>query len=202
MAADDDTTLLATHLYKYVPQGLPETVCWPWQGALGRGGYGHFRHKHVDYQAHRTMFLMTYGPIPPGLFICHHCDNPPCCNPSHLYLGTNADNAQDAKRKGRTATGDRNGMRRHPERRARGDNHGARLHPERVPRGDAHYTHQKPELIRRGDAHPNSKITEQDVRAIRVLHAEGITYREIAARYGLSSRTVWGIVQRQDWKHI
>jgi hypothetical protein len=58
--------------------------------------------------AHRIAWELTNGPIPAGEFICHHCDNPPCCNPSHLFPGTQADNMRDAKCKGRIARGERN----------------------------------------------------------------------------------------------
>jgi hypothetical protein len=66
-------------------------------------------------RAHRVAWELTYGPIPAGLYVCHHCDNPPCCNPAHLFLATNAGNAQDMSRKGRAFA------QRYPERATRGE---------------------------------------------------------------------------------
>jgi hypothetical protein len=79
--------------------------CWPWIGHRIRKGYGihwAFNRKTV---AHRRAYELTYGSIPDGLFVCHHCDNPPCCNPDHLFVGTNSDNMQDCIRKGRFSKG-------------------------------------------------------------------------------------------------
>lgn len=59
--------------------------------------------------AHRWSYLLFKGEIPNGLFVCHECDNPPCCNPEHLFLGTREENFEDCRKKGRNATGDRNG---------------------------------------------------------------------------------------------
>lgn len=75
--------------------------CWEWQAGKAGGGYGTFRVHHKMWQAHRVAWALTYGPIPKGLFVCHRCDNPGCCNPYHLFLGTNADNLRDAAKKGR-----------------------------------------------------------------------------------------------------
>ena len=63
------------------------------------GGYG----PHLG--AHRVAWMLAYGPIPDGLSVLHHCDNPICCNPAHLWLGTQADNIRDRDSKGRQATG-------------------------------------------------------------------------------------------------
>jgi hypothetical protein len=76
--------------------------CWEWKGGKMKNGYGRFGiAKGQIVFAHRYSYEAKHGPIPPGLFVLHSCDNPGCVNPSHLSVGTHADNMQDMRAKGR-----------------------------------------------------------------------------------------------------
>lgn len=79
--------------------------CWPWTRSKSVGGYGHWSYwedgKCRSTTAHRQAWTLINGPIPKGLQVLHKCDNPPCCNPNHLWLGTHADNMADKVAKGR-----------------------------------------------------------------------------------------------------
>lgn len=88
------------YFWTYVIPG-PFTECWVWSGPTRRAGYGVlYFHKH-RVPAHRLSWELHNGPIPDGLFVCHSCDNPPCCNPYHLFLGKAVDNVRDMDAKGR-----------------------------------------------------------------------------------------------------
>lgn len=85
--------------------------CWLWSGAKDSCGYGvvvldgrtraEGRTGPFSGKAHRVMFQLVNGPIPKGMLVCHHCDNPTCVRPDHLFLGTNQDNQNDRYNKGR-----------------------------------------------------------------------------------------------------
>lgn len=81
--------------------------CIEWRGARDKDGYGKTRRNGKDVRAHRVSYEAARGPIPAGLCVLHRCDNPPCINPDHLFLGTIADNVRDMDRKGRRGTYDR-----------------------------------------------------------------------------------------------
>ena len=84
------------------------TGCWEFSGARSHG-YGCIRidRRGLVIRAHRLAWELTYGPIPDELVVRHRCDNPPCCNPAHLELGTRLDNSRDCVERGRSARGSR-----------------------------------------------------------------------------------------------
>ena len=90
--------------WKFVVKGESPEDCWKWTGYInhsyGMVGYTE-NDRHFQRLANRVSWEMHNGDIPPGLFVLHRCDNPPCCNPAHLFLGTQADNIHDAQEKGR-----------------------------------------------------------------------------------------------------
>ena len=147
--------------------------CWNWTGAKHNGGYGvlNFNGKTVD--AHRLIYEMFKGQIPDTMCVCHHCDNPSCVNPSHLFLGTKKDNAYDRAQKGRTGANIGLNMKRFPERRAKGERQGS------------------------------AKLTESDVRAIRELYAMGNhSQRQLARQFHVGKTCIGEIVRHENWRHI
>ena len=80
---------------------VTSTGCIEWTGAHNEYGYGILRVNRRNIRAHRATWELTNGPIPKGMVICHKCDNPPCCNVDHLFLGTLGDNSRDMASKGR-----------------------------------------------------------------------------------------------------
>jgi len=205
-------------------------TCWEWTGA--RLKYGLLSVKGRPRWAHRVSWVLTYGTIPPGLCVLHHCDNPPCVRPDHLFLGTTLENIADRDRKGRQARGDRSGVRLHPECLKYADDHWTHQHPERLIRGDKHWTHVMPERLARGDRsgprlHPEllargdrsgartkpwtvrrgervntAKLTGADVRSILDGYATGETHSALAARFDVNPPAIWKIVHGRTWKHI
>ena len=83
--------------------------CWEWTGSVNDKGYGLIYVEGKSKRAHRITYQLFKSEIPKGLFICHHCDNPGCVNPEHLFVGTQKDNMQDCIRKGRFVRPTKNG---------------------------------------------------------------------------------------------
>lgn len=80
---------------------VTETGCHLWTGPCGQSGYGNLNLNKRRVLAHRAAWTSAFGPIPPGLYVCHKCDTPSCCNPDHMFLGTNIVNVADRVLKGR-----------------------------------------------------------------------------------------------------
>lgn len=145
--------------------------CWLWTGCKTPRGYGYMSIDGKNKRAHRIVWELIHGPIPAGLYVCHHCDTPACCRPDHLFVGTNADNMRDAASKGRMAAGDR---------------HGTRLHPGCMPRGEKN---------------SRSKLTAEQVAEIRRLRECGQSTVALGTQFGVSQAAIWWICSGRNWKH-
>lgn len=89
---------------------VAESGCWEWTRSRMPYGYGLYALAGGrNALAHRYAYALVNGAIPRGLCVCHRCDNPPCVNPDHLFLGSHRENAHDKIAKGRGNTGERNG---------------------------------------------------------------------------------------------
>lgn len=109
MVKETGPVTLPTNFFAKVKIGSWQE-CWEWQGGRAKSGHGRFWFDASMKPSHRLMYRHCWGEIPEGWFICHHCDNPPCVNPLHIYAGTPADNTNDMHRRKRVSrTGSLNG---------------------------------------------------------------------------------------------
>lgn len=159
-----------------------KVCCWEWQGKRVRG-YGvmfipkaYRRQKSKGRRANRLCLEITTGkPLPPEVHALHNCpngDNPACVNPAHLWSGTIDDNQKDSMRKGRRPTGEK---------------HGLRLHPD---------------ATRKGIDNPSTKMTPDDVYFARKKRQEGWTIQHIAQELGRGKTTIEAACSRRTWAHL
>lgn len=94
-------------LDRYLDRVIVTPGCWDWDGAKNDHGYGQLRLTDGIIYIHRFMYQIVFGPIPDDVVVRHRCDNPPCSNPDHLKIGSQVDNAEDARSRGRLAVGER-----------------------------------------------------------------------------------------------
>lgn len=148
-----------------------EEECWPWIAATNPGGYGKVDYKGKSLGVHKVVYELNKGPVG-DKFVLHTCDNRICANPNHLFLGTHEDNMADMVSKNRQASGDRNGLRKNPERALRGIENG------------------------------NSKLDEWDVRFIRHWRSKGHSFNSIAKSFGVWKKTIMDIINGLTWRHV
>lgn len=144
--------------------------CWLWTGTVNGKGYGSLYFNGKVEGTHRVSFALTNGPIPPGLIVCHRCDNPPCVRPEHLFLGTYSENALDCSAKGRA-----NGAARAHY----GEDHGR-----------AKVTWDVVREIRRRHPRPPG----------RGKNKGGVLLSDTAREFGLSSGQLSAIVAKRSWR--
>lgn len=150
--------------------------CWIWNGCKDRDGYGFFRYKGKNLRAHRVSYEIHVGEILNGNLICHHCDNPPCVNPEHLFPGTAQDNWDDCVKKQRACW--------KPD------------HPFR----------KNPMLLRHGEKVNTAKLTAEKVVELRKRYQAGpMRYgfvSRLASEFGINRTHLYNIVRGRSWKHI
>ena len=151
---------------------ISQSGCWEWMASRSKAGYGHFKLYGVNHIAHRVSYEIFSGEIPEGLYVCHHCDNPPCVNPDHLFLGTHTENLHDASRKGRIATGEKHGAYTHPE---------SRVHLS-------------------GEKNGRAKLTKEQISQIREFRNQGLGLKFLAKVFGVSSAQIGNIVSGRRWR--
>lgn len=148
--------------------------CIEWAGPRDDNGYGRFTFKRGQSLAHRTAWRLFRGNIPDGLCVLHRCDNPPCVNPEHLFLGDRGDNARDMAAKGR----------------------------QHVQRNPGQQPVCPPERKARGSGHGNAQLTEAQVLAIRERNYRGELGKHLAAEYHCSTSLISAIVRGHFWRHV
>lgn len=105
-------TLTRNNIKNFQHKVFKKKGCWPWQAYCHEQGYGLIKINGSLYKAHRIAYYLFHNIDPLKLNVLHSCDNPRCCNPTHLFLGTQDDNNQDKMNKGRFIPnfGENNGM--------------------------------------------------------------------------------------------
>lgn len=147
--------------------------CWPWVGNCNENGYGTFYFRGKTWKAHRASYAIFCGEIPSGLFVCHHCDNPPCVNPSHLFLGHANVNMKDMVRKGRAG--------------------------HLISSDQRHF---KTGRAPNGELASGHKLSEADAKDIIRSAASGALTSDIAYHYQIQRSTVQRILRGETWSHL
>ncbi len=162
---------------------LDSASCWLWTGAKDGDGYGKVKTPTIAGRrwilgAHRVSFFLENGPFDASLCVCHRCDVPLCVNPSHLFLGTHADNVADRLRKGRGSSGAKHSL---------------------VVRSRTSVKWNP----KRGATNKLAKLTDEKVRAARLLYASGdFSQRDLGRMFDVSHVVMGKALRRETWEHV
>lgn len=196
-----------------VDEGGPDE-CWPWTASRHKNGYGQFYDGERMTTAHRFGYLLRCGPLAPGQCVLHRCDNPPCQNPNHWFVGTQGDNAQDreSKQRGNHPQGERHGAARLTDKDvlAIRERYQAGDHVQDIAKAyglaSASYIYSivhgrkwkhlpMPPVTRRRNG--NARLTDDDVRAIRRARANGVTLHVLSQRFDTTMSNISHIALRR-----
>ena len=133
--------------------------CWLWTGHINDSGYGLLILRRHRMRAHRAAWQLSGGDLPPGMSVCHTCDNPWCVRPEHLFLGTHQENMRDGVRKGRVGG-------------------------------------------RAGELAGRAKLSNADVRAIRLRIHSGEACTKIAQDYPVCAKVIQNIRKGKIWQSV
>lgn len=181
------------------------TECLLWQKSKDSQGYGMIRWNGKTERTHRVAWKIINGSIPDG-FELHHrptC-NKSCCEIKHLTLITVSEHRSLTHKLGQIknyATGLHNGAYTHPENRPRGDRQGLRKHPERAARGLGHRSVTHPQSIPRGNNHYKTKIKDEQIPEILELRKKGVLQRIVGTMYGVTGSQIGRIERGESRKN-
>jgi hypothetical protein len=170
MKARSDAAVLQAMMDSIAPE--PMSGCWLWLASVTAGGYGQIGYQGRQAYAHRVSWALHNGPIPEGMSVLHRCDVRCCINPTHLFLGNQADNMDDMRAKGRQNYALKPGVVAH--------NKGARSPVAR-------------------ERHFNARLSEAAVAEIRRRHFAGERQRDLAREFGVVQPHISRIVRNESW---